>query len=71
MEIEKKAFASKTFQCLLCYEKQMVAIFKKFDEHTNTYFSQDTQATQALAFNVLHSNIQKYIVSTTKKVGNK
>ena len=36
----------------------------------NTDFGQDTQATHALAFNVLHSNIRKYIVSTTKKLGN-
>ena len=36
----------------------------------NTFFSQDTQATHAIAFNVLHSNIRKYIVNTMKKEGN-
>ena len=47
----------------------MVAIFK-VSMNTQTYFSQDTQAIHALVFNVLHSNIQKYNVSTTKKVDN-
>ena len=28
MEMEKKAFTSEMFQCLLCKGKQMVAIFK-------------------------------------------
>ena len=44
---------------------------QNFDEHADASFSQDNQATHALAFNALHSNIRKYVVITTKKVGNK